>query len=463
VIAEIPLGDWRNPDASQRRLEKAGLSSEAARPKAKLLDLCAGSLLSGGLSPGAGAAGFFVPGRIEVLGKHTDYAGGRSILAAAQRGFCLLALGRIDRCVHITDATDGDTCRFEIDAPQAVPAGSWLNYPMTVARRLARNFPDPPLQGADIAFASDLPRASGMSSSSALMVGTYLALAAVNDLEHRPQWRENIDGGESLGEYLGAVENGQSFRSLEGDKGVGTFGGSEDHIAMLCCRGGTLAQYSYCPVHFERSIAVPAGYEFAVASSGVKAEKTGGAMEQYNRASRLAGAVAALWRKATGRSDPHMAAAIHSGAGAAGAMRALLAKAQGGEWPADELRKRFEHFLAESEEIIPSAGDALSSGNVHSFGRQVDRSQKLAETLLGNQVEETIHLARSARELGAAAASAFGAGFGGSVWALVRAEEAGELLARWVRRYHEKFPECAGRSTFFLTKAGPGAFSIFDF
>jgi galactokinase len=463
VSADIPLADWRDLLAARRRMEKAGLSSEAAERKAKLLGLCADSLLADGLSPQSPAAGFFVPGRIEVLGKHTDYAGGRSILAAAEQGFCLLALERPDRRVHITDATDRDACRFEIDADLAVPAGTWFNYPMTVARRLARNFATGPLRGADIAFASDLPRASGMSSSSALLVGTYLALAAANDLERRPAWRENIDGRESLGEYLGTVENGQSFRRLAGDKGVGTFGGSEDHIAMLCCRAGSLAQYSYCPVHFERSIAVPAGFELAIASSGVVAEKTGGAMERYNRASRLAAAVAAQWRKATGRSEPHIAAALRTGADAAGAMRDILAKARGGEWSADEMLRRFEHFLAESEEIIPAAGDALSGGDADGFGRQVDRSQELAEKLLGNQVAETIYLARSARELGASAASAFGAGFGGSVWALVRGEGAGEYLKRWARLYREKFPQCAARSAFFLTKAGPGTFSICDF
>ena len=59
------------------------------------------------------------------------------------------------------------------------------------------------------------------------------------------------------------------------------------------------------------------------------------------------------------------------------------------------------------------------------FGDLVDRSQQLAERRLGNQVPETIELARSARELGARAASAFGAGFGGSVWALVSRADAG--------------------------------------
>jgi galactokinase len=460
----LSLSDWRGGGLAIPLLAAGGLRGEAAAPKAKMLELCAAALLGEGLAASVPAAGFFVPGRIEVLGKHTDYAGGRSILAAVERGFCLLASARDDRRVTVIDAAAGEACRFELDPDLAVPVGTWFNYPMTVARRLARNFAEPPPRGADIAFASDLPRASGMSSSSAMMVATYFALAGANDLPGRKAWRDNIDSPETLAEYLGTVENGQSFRSLPGDKGVGTFGGSEDHTCMLCCRAGGLARYSYCPVRFEGAIPLPAGHTLAIASSGVVAEKTGAVREKYNRASRLAGAVAEQWRKATGRDDPHMAAVLHSGPDAAGRLREVLARLGGGAGgQGDELRKRFEHFLAESEEIIPAAGDALSRGDLDEFGRQVDRSQELTDTLLGNQVSETIYLARAARELGAAAASAFGAGFGGSVWALVPGAGAEGFLTRWSQAYHQRFPDHAGRDAFFLTGAGPGAFTISGF
>jgi len=89
-----------------------------------------------------------------------------------------------------------------------------------------------------------------------------------------------------------------------------------------------------------------------------------------------------------------------------------------------------------------------------SFGTLVDRSQRLAETGLGNQVRETIALVRSARGLGAAAASAFGAGFGGSVWALVASNEADEFLERWAIEYRREFPERTAGATFFTTRPG---------
>ncbi len=90
----------------------------------------------------------------------------------------------------------------------------------------------------------------------------------------------------------------------------------------------------------------------------------------------------------------------------------------------------------------------------------MDRSQQAAEKLLGNQVPETIFLAASARRLGAAAASAFGAGFGGSVWALVETAGADGFLAAWADQYRAEFPQHAERSHFFITGAGPAAFRV---
>ena len=461
----ISLGDWLDASRAARRLEARGSRGPLAAAKAELFRLCAETLAGGGVSPSAQAAAFFVPGRIEILGKHTDYAGGRSILAAAQRGFCTLAVRRGDRLLGITDARIGECRRVELAADLAVPAGTWFNYPLTVGRRLARNFQPPPLSGAEAAFASDLPIASGMSSSSALMVSTFLVLSWAGGLAGHPAYRAAIDGPESLAEYLGCVENGQSFRGLCGDRGVGTFGGSEDHVAMLRCRAGYLCRYSYCPVRFERELAMPPGYSLAIASSGVAAEKTGDAMAKYNRASRLAAGVAGAWRAATGRGEPHIAAILRGGADAADRLREVLSGpfAAGGEFSQGDLLRRFEHFLAESERVIPAADDALARGDLVEFGRQSDRSQELAERLLGNQVEETVWLARRGRELGAAAASAFGAGFGGSVWAMVRGGEAADFIARWKEAYRAQFPQRAARAEFFLTGAGAGAMTIFDF
>jgi len=463
--AAVTLSALTDRASVARRLAAAGLSDAAARAKAELFARCAEALAAGGgrrsgAGRDAGAHAFFVPGRIEVLGKHTDYAGGRSIVAAIERGICLVAAPREEPLVRARALDLADEREFRIGADLAPAVGHWSNYAETVARRMAQDFPGG-LCGADIAFSGDLPPAAGMSSSSALVVAFFLALAAANRLRERREFQANIAGAEDLAEYLGCVENGQTFRALAGDRGVGTFGGSEDHVAMLCSRADMLSQYSYCPVRLERGIAVPDGHIFAVASSGVAAEKTGGAMEKYNRASRLAAEAARMWCGATGRQDAHMAAALRSGEGAAARLRAVLSAAPpGGPFSPRELAVRFEHFLAESEEIIPAAGDALADGRPVDFGRLADRSQRLAETLLGNQAPETIFLARSARELGAVGASAFGAGFGGSVWALVSRGGADSLLGAWAARYREAFPAAAGRARFFSTGAGPAVIEI---
>ena len=405
------------------------------------------------------ARAWFVPGRIEVLGKHTDYAGGSSIVVAVEKGFCLVAAARDDGNVNIIDAATGETSRFVID-PDITPAhGHWSNSPMTVVRRLARTFTEMS-RGADIAFMSDLPPASGMSSSSAMIVAFSLAMISINELDQKDDYRSNITGPESLAGYLATVENGRTFGTLAGASGVGTFGGSEDHTAILCCRPGNLSQYAYCPVRFERSIRVPDGYVFAVGASGIAAEKTGEAQEKYNRASHLASAVSEAWRKTTGRDDPHMAAAIASSKDAANSMREILVRIDRGPFTSSKLINRFEHFFAENEEIIPAAGDALADGDLEGFGVLVDRSQDLTEKLLGNQIPETVFLARSAREEGAAAASAFGAGFGGSVWTLVKKENAEEFLENWAQRYGKQFPAASVNASFFLTPAGSAAFEI---
>ncbi|MHC4706510.1 MAG: galactokinase family protein [Planctomycetota bacterium] len=438
------------------RLVAKGLTSAESDNKAELFLACANTLHESGVDEKTAVRAFFVPGRIEVLGKHTDYAGGHSIIAATEKGFCIVAVQRRDTTLQILDVRCAEKVEFQIDKQLQPRTGHWSNYPMTVARRIAKNFPGP-LYGADITFASDLPPAAGMAASSAMIVGFFLVLSAANNLPSRREYRGNITDPTDLATYLATIENGQTFGTLVGDKGVGTFGGSEDHTAILCCRAGVLSQYRYCCVQFERDIEFPSGHIFAVASSGVVAEKTGAAMQEYNRLSNMCRRIVEIWNKATGRADPNLAAAIASAPNAADRLQDVLRNDQSNS---QELLKRFEHFLAESEHIIPAAAGALATGDLPEFARGVARSQHLAETLLGNQVPETIFLARSALELSAVAASAFGAGFGGSVWALSEAQGAEEFLKEWSAIYEKHFPKPAANARFFLTRPGPAAFEL---
>jgi len=204
---------------------------------------------------------------------------------------------------------------------------------------------------------------------------------------------------------------------------------------------------------------MPEGHTFVIANSGVKAKKTGRALESYNRASRLAARLVEIWRESTGRRDPHLAAALHSSPNAPKQMAEIIAAKTAGESERTRLTARMDHFLRENGSIAPAAY-ALSQGNLDGFGSIADFSQEAAEQLLGNQVLETGFLAASARRREAVAATAFGAGFGGSVWALVETAHADRFLDEWRDSYTAKFPERADNSDFFITAPGHPMFRL---
>jgi galactokinase len=431
-------------------LNAAGMSEGAATEKAAAFAKLARHLPAFDFEP----MRWFVPGRIEVLGKHTDYAGGRSLLCTAERGFCVAAVRRADSIVRINDVGRHKTAEFPLSPNVEIPPYGWTTYPTVVARRLARNFAGA-VRGAEIVLASDLPSAAGMSSSSALVTAIFAVLSAVNDLPQHTEYIGNIATLEDLAGYLGCIENGQSYKALSGDAGVGTFGGSEDHTAILTSQPGHLKQYSFCPVRIERSVRVPDDCVFVIGVSGVVADKTGTAKELYNRASLSVRAIVDIWKAATGSNPPSLAAAATSSPDAPGLIRDAIRHAISNATEQRELLNRFEQFWLESEVIMPKAGDALTLWDLTAFGQLVDQSQTATEELLGNQVPETAWLAREARNLGAIAASAFGAGFGGSVWALVRRKGADEFLRSWQRSYQLSSHQAARNGLFFPTVAGP--------
>ncbi|WP_207731109.1 galactokinase family protein [Aestuariimicrobium ganziense] len=391
---------------------------------------------------------WFAPGRIEVLGKHTDYAGGRSLLAAVDRGVTVRAERRDQRGVSARSSSlEGDiTLAAGID-PQ-LPPGHWGGYLQAAIERLTLNFGE--LAGAHLEVTSTLPLASGMSSSSALIVGLSMALAELNGLPETEVWQAAITDRIDLAGYLACVENGMTFKNLEGHRGVGTFGGSEDHTGMLCTQPHMLGQFSFCPIRHERDLPFPDDLSFAVMVSGVSAEKTGAARDLYNRASLATREIVQRWNESTGSNEVVIADVLAGGDDAADRLRALVADD-------DYLSKRLHQFLEESTRIVPAAGDAFVAGDWQGFGAMVDESQKLSQTDLGNQVPETVSLAAQARELGALAASAFGAGFGGSVWALVPTSGADEFAAAWLERHRAAHPEAGLRATSITTRPGDPA------
>ncbi len=517
----------------------------------------------GGAADAAPAKSFWVPGRVEVLGKHTDYAGGSSLLGAVNKGFAVVTTARDDgKCRIFTQFSDGrelqqelnltgETAELERLRACETDQGGWAAYPAAAIQRLTSNFGI--ARGADISIECSLPEASGMSSSSAVICYMWMVLDAYNGVSTAPHERfvksmgapGSAEAEANLYTYLGNIENGKDFRpgqegfTLHGMGGVGTFGGSEDHTAIMSCTKGELKMWSYCPTKHCRTIACDPDVRFVIAVSGAKAEKTGGAMDDYNDACLLAFWAAAAYAQgraaAAGAAAPAKATAASLAAlfpgvdlynpnlpnlaecvryeraanpglapaelrsrvsaiieGTADTFKAGLPVMFEGILNCDgldsdritvrDLVVRFEQFFDESETIVGAAAEAFATRDYAALGRLVDDSHRFTVEKLRNTIPETAWLPRWARGIeeaaadgGAAgeskaadgrvralAASAFGAGFGGSCWALVAKADAEAFRTQWREAYEAQFPTKPGGLTreFFVMSPGPGSFEV---
>jgi galactokinase len=408
------------------------------------------------VSGNAAVRRYVVPGRVELVGKHVDYAGGRSLTCAVDRAITASAHPVDQPVLRVRDeGSRGVEVGLAPDARRAHGSARWATYVVAVARRFARDFPHA-RRGADVVLESDLPRSAGLSSSSALVVAVATALAAANDMETDPRWRAAVPDDLARAEYFGAMETGAPYGPFPGDEGVGARGGAQDHVAIVCGRAESVGQFSYLPARLERRVPWPAGYALALGVSGVHATKTGNARARYNRVADSTRALVRAWNAETGRHDATLADALASAAGAGERLAALAARGAE-EFPAEYLVPRLAQFREETDTVVPGVADALAARDLAALGALVDRSMEMAVGALRNQVPETIALAREARALGAVAASAFGAGFGGAVWAMVGAESARAFLEEWRAAYVARFPARAEHAQWLVTRPGPPA------
>ena len=417
------------------QLVASGLDPNEMPRKADLFDLTLRGL--GDTSAGAPELVLWVPGRLEVFGTHTDYAGGESLVAALPRGFGFAGMRRGDGKLHVLDAAANQS--LTLDTRNELPGQiGWRHYVEVVVDRLRRNFPGADL-GANIAFASDLPRAAGMSSSSALIVGIAAALTRLSGTRNRDEWRRDVPGPLQEAGYYACIENGRSFGALEGHVGVGTHGGSEDHAAMLCASAASVTGFSFVPMRETGVTRVPDAWQFVVASSGVAAEKTGAAQTSYNR---LADGVAVLLKLWTTHESPatSLDGALRSSVDASDRLQRHLAASAIPDWPQEALSSRLHHFIRENARV-PLALSAFQTADVERVQTLSSDSQRDSETLLDNQVPQTIALTQLALRAGAFASRSFGAGFGGSVWALIERGRSQTFAHDWLNAYTERFPD----------------------
>jgi galactokinase len=116
---------------------------------------------------------FFAPGRVNLIGEHTDYNDGFVLPLSLTQGTLVAARRRDDRLARAFSDNLEETGGFDLDRPGPPRRGSWLDYVEGTAQALeAAGFR---LAGADLAFLTNLPLGAGLSSSAALEISTGLA------------------------------------------------------------------------------------------------------------------------------------------------------------------------------------------------------------------------------------------------------------------------------------------------
>lgn len=168
---------------------------------------------------------FRAPGRVNLIGEHTDYNGGFVLPMAIDRETAMAIAERDDRKMRVHTVNFGETAEFDLDVEKPLQKGFWLNFIEGVARILERN--SVKLKGADILIWSDVPTGAGLSSSAALETVTGLALSETAGFSIDRTLLAQI-GQQTEHEFVGAkVGIMDQFVSANAKK---------DHALLLDCR-----------------------------------------------------------------------------------------------------------------------------------------------------------------------------------------------------------------------------------
>jgi galactokinase len=128
----------------------------------------------------AGARLYRAPGRINLIGEHTDYNDGFVMPMALDRATWVACAPRADRVVSMRSTTTAGEWTVHLEDLPSGRTGHWSDYVTGVAAVLSR---DVRLQGADLVIASDVPAGAGLSSSAALEVSVGYALLDLSGAE----------------------------------------------------------------------------------------------------------------------------------------------------------------------------------------------------------------------------------------------------------------------------------------
>jgi galactokinase len=337
------------------------------------------------------------PGRVNLIGEHTDYNEGFVLPLAIDLGISIALLPTDDRRVTLTLDETGETDGFDLDR---IPlrSGRWIDYVAGTA--WAMGAADLPVRGFRGVLASDLPQGAGLSSSAALELASALALAGGEEpatdrmtLARIAQRGEN----EHVGVACGLMDQ---FASAMGEAGS---------ALLLDCR--SLAH---------RAVPLPLDeVAIVVTHSGSTRRLDHSA---YNERRAQCDAAAA----AIARQEP-----------AVGSLRdvteAMLDAAAASLDPV--LERRARHVVEENGRVIETVA-ALDAGDVTTAGRLLSESHASLRDLYDVSSSELDALVAIAEAVpGVLGARLTGAGFGGCTIALVRREAVGRLTAATMETY----------------------------
>lgn len=354
------------------------------------------------------------PGRVNLIGEHTDY-NGLPVLPIA-----------IDRDVRIKFAVLDDPVvrldspvrrfapfTFQLERPiEAADQGDWSNYVRAAARGLLEQ--GVPLErGIEGTVTGDVPIASGLSSSSALVVASALALLKAN--------------GVTLPRLQLAALMARAERF------VGLEGGGMDQAACLHGVEGHALRIEFDPLRVT-PVRVPEGWRWVVASSLVRAEKSAGAREAYNERARQCREALAEVRDAVGVERTPSQASSYRGLVSAGDLDGLLHSARRILGPV--LFRRFRHVVTEGSRVA-LAEQAMRDRDLHRFGHLMVRSHESLRDDYEVSTAELDAIVTIALEAGAAGARLTGAGFGGCAVALCDDRTVARVMEALAARFHE--------------------------
>jgi galactokinase len=327
----------------------------------------------------------FAPGRVNLIGEHTDYNDGFVLPMAIEEGIAAAFGGRPDAVLRVLASDTGHVREIElVELRRGKGAVSgWFRYAAGVA--WAMQSAGMPLTGANISIAANLPSGAGLSSSAAFELAIARALSAVAGLSWDPRAAAQL-----------AQRAEHEF--------AGVACGIMDQMAVACAREGK-ALLLDCRSLETQDVTLPPAVRVVVMNSGVRRSLAGSAYNE--RRASCERAVAAVRE-------------VHPGVRALRDVDPLLLK-RARPFMDETTFRRASHVVAEN--LRPQAfARALASGDLVAAGRAMEESHISLRDLYEVSCPELDALvALSSAQPGCYGARLTGAGFGGCAIALVDA------------------------------------------